>query len=313
VPTLRIPVALSLLLAVWNIGSSPSASGSSQLVRSEQVVRSGVDIVTVTATVIDAEGRLASGLPREAFEIFEDGEQQTITQFTNERVPVGLGLLLDTSDSMYGQRILDARRVVERFLFELLDETDECFVLAFNHYPHVISRWTSTPDEVKEALASLKPSGGTAIYDAILGALPMIARRTRERAAVLVISDGADTASDATVSEVRKSLLRSDAFVYAIAIDSPKRQAINASVNETALTEITGQSGGRTEIVRDMDGLQTATARIAEELNHQYVMAYASPRATDGKYHSIRVRVAAPGHKVRARNGYVGVSKVKSH
>jgi Ca-activated chloride channel homolog len=313
VPTLRIPVALSLLLAVWNIGSSPSASGLSQLVRSEQVVRSGVDIVTVTATVIDAEGRLASGLPREAFEIFEDGEQQTITQFTNERVPVGLGLLLDTSDSMYGQRILDARRVVERFLFELLDETDECFVLAFNHYPHVISRWTSTPDEVKEALASLKPSGGTAIYDAILGALPMIARRTRERAAVLVISDGADTASDATVSEVRKSLLRSDAFVYAIAIDSPKRQAINASVNETALTEITGQSGGRTEIVRDMDGLQTATARIAEELNHQYVMAYASPRATDGKYHSIRVRVAAPGHKVRARNGYVGVSKVKSH
>ena len=74
------------------------------------------------------------GLPREAFEIFEDGEPQAITQFTNERVPVGLGVLLDTSDSMFGRRIVDARAAVERFLFELLDPDDEFFVMAFNHY-----------------------------------------------------------------------------------------------------------------------------------------------------------------------------------
>jgi Ca-activated chloride channel family protein len=303
-------LSLTLLAIALSGASGPAASP--QLVRSDQVLRSGVDIVTVTATVLDADGRLVTGLTRDAFEVYEDGERQTITQFTNERVPVGLGLLLDTSDSMFGQRIVDARKVVERFLFELLDSADESFVLAFNHYPHIISRWTSTPDEVKQALAALKPSGGTAIYDAVLGALPMIARRTRERAAVVVISDGADTASDATVSDVRKSLLRSDAFVYAIAIDSPRRQAINARVNETALSEITGQSGGRTEVVRDMDGLQSATARIAEELNSQYVLAYASPRATDGKYHSIRVKVTTPGHRVRARNGYVGTSKTRS-
>ena len=277
--------------------------------RSTQVLRSRVDIVMVTATVLDADGKLAPGLPREAFEIFEDGEKQTISQFSNTRVPVGLGLLLDMSDSMFGQRIVDARLVVERFLFELMDKSDESFVLAFNHYPHIISRWTSTPDEVREALSGLKPSGGTAIYDAVIGALPMLARRSRERAALLVISDGADTASDATLNEVRKSLLRSDAFVYAVAIDSPTRQAINTRVNETALAEITNQSGGRTEVVRDVDGLRAATARIAEELNSQYVMAYASPRATDGRYHSIRVRVTQPGYKVRARNGYVGVSK----
>jgi VWFA-related protein len=83
-------------------------------------------------------------------------------------------------------------------------------------------------------------------------------------------------------------------------------------VNAAALGEITSQSGGRTEVVQDMDGLRAATARIAEELNSQYVMAYASPRATDGKYHSIRVRVTRPGYKVRARNGYVGVAKPRS-
>ena len=305
-PTLRLLALVALALSV-------SASGSRQQTkRGDNVLRSGVDIVMVTATVQDADGRLVTGLERDVFEVFEDGDRQTITQFTNERVPVGLGVLLDVSDSMFGQRIVDARSVVERFLFELLDASDAWFVLAFNHYPHIISRWNSTADEVKAALAALKPSGGTAIYDAVIGALPMIARRTRERAALLVISDGADTASDATVADVRKALLRSEAFVYAVAIDSPKRQAINTRVNETALSEITGQSGGRTEVVRDMEGLQAATARIAEELNSQYVFAYASPRATDGKYHSIRVRVTLPGHKVRARNGYVGVGKPKS-
>jgi Ca-activated chloride channel homolog len=301
---------LRLALVVAVLAVAPPSPG--QVVQSNQVLRSGVDVVTVTATVVDAEGKLVTGLTKDAFEVYEDGERQTITQFTNQRVPVGLGLLLDVSDSMFGARIVDARTVVERFLFELLDASDESFVLAFNHYPHIVSRWTSTPGEVREALAGLKPSGGTAIYDAVLGALPMIARRTKERAALLVISDGADTASDASVGEVRKALLRSDAFVYAVAIDSPARQVINTRVNETALSEITGQSGGRTEVVRDMEGLQAATARIAEELNSQYVMAYPSPRATDGKYHSIRVRVTLPGHRVRARNGYVGLSRVKS-
>ncbi len=301
---------LRLALVVAVLAVAPPSPG--QVVQSNQVLRSGVDVVTVTATVVDADGKLVTGLTKEAFEVYEDGERQTITQFTNQRVPVGLGLLLDVSDSMFGARIVDARTVVERFLFELLDTSDESFVLAFNHYPHIVSRWTSTPGEVREALAGLKPSGGTAIYDAVIGALPMIARRTKERAALLVISDGADTASDASVGEVRKALLRSDAFVYAVAIDSPTRQVINTRVNETALSEITGQSGGRTEVVRDMEGLQAATARIAEELNSQYVMAYPSPRATDGKYHSIRVRVTLPGHRVRARNGYVGLSRVKS-
>ena len=306
------PTRLVAILGLTALAIATASATPQQIQRSDRVLRSGVDVVAVTATVLDAEGRLAQGLPREAFEVFEDGEPQTITQFTNERVPVGLGMLLDMSDSMFGRRMVDARAAVEQFLFELLHADDEFFVLAFNHYPHILTRWTSTPEDVRLALAAVKPSGGTAIYDAVVGALPMIGRRTRERAALVVISDGADTASDLTVAEVRTSLLRSDAFVYAIAIDSPSRQAINTRVNPGALGELTGQSGGRTEVVQDMDGLRAATARIAEELNSQYVMAYASPHATDGKYHSIRVRVTRPGYKVRARNGYVGVAKPRS-
>ena len=267
--------------------------------------QSGVDLISVTATVIDRDGHLVIGLPREAFEVFEDGERQTITQFTNERVPVSLAVLLDVSDSMYGQRLVDARSAVERFLFDLLDDEDEFSVVAFNHQPRPLTPWTQTPDVVRSAMSTLKPFGATALYDALLTVLPMMGTRTKQRASVLIISDGADTASDAGLREVRSALVRSDAFVYAIAVDPPAKRAINETVNVGALNEITGGSGGNTELVHQTAEIVEATARIAKELNSQYVLGYHSPKPLDGSYRSIRVRATDPGYRVRARRGYI--------
>ncbi len=237
--------------------------------RAERPFQTGIEVTSITATVTDGEGHLVVDLPREAFEVFEDGDRQPITQFTRERVPVGLGVLLDISDSMFGRRIEDARTAVDRFLFDLLDPADEFFLMAFNHKPRAMTGWTRVQTEVQRALAGLRPSGGTAIYDAIVESMPLIEVRTRTRGALLVISDGADTASTAGLRDVRAALLRSDVFIYAIAIDSPERQPINTRVNAEALREITGESGGRTEIVRSSTDLVEATARIAEELNSQ--------------------------------------------
>ena len=131
--------------------------------------KSGVEIISITATVTDAEGHLVRDLPQEAFEVFEDGERQTITQFTNQRVPVGLAMLLDASDSMYGPRIRDARQAVDRFLFDLLDPSDEFFVFSFNHRPRPLTAWGRDRDIVQRALGTIQPSGGTAVYDAVLG------------------------------------------------------------------------------------------------------------------------------------------------
>jgi VWFA-related protein len=273
--------------------------------RDDRLFQSGVDVISITATVTDKEGHLITGLGREAFEVYEDSTLQTITQFTNERVPVGLGVLLDVSDSMFGKRIQDARAAVDRFLFELLDETDQFFILGFNHSPKVLTGWTHVPEEVRRALDGIKPFGGTAVYDAVIESLPVIGRRTRQRAALLIISDGADTASTATLREVRSALHRSDAFLYAIAIDPPERQAINTRVNPQTLRELTAESGGRTEVVQNTTQLNEATARIAEELNSQYVLGYSSPRGNDGQFHSIRVRAPGTEYRVRARTGYV--------
>jgi Ca-activated chloride channel family protein len=272
-------------------------------------LRSSVELTVVTATVRDENGKLVTGLPREAFEVFEDGVAVPIAQFSNERVPLGLGLLLDISDSMFGRRIKDAEGAVERFLTSLLDPTDAFFLMTFNHQPQLLFGWQSDATGVHDSLAALRPTGATAIYDAMTAAMPYLENRPRERAAMVLITDGADTASDITLHDLRPALLRSDAFVYAIAIDTPEPQYIAHRVNVDTLNEITGQSGGRTEVVRATEDLDTATASIAEELNHQYVIGYSSPHPGDGQYHSIRVRATNRVYKVRARSGYVAARR----
>ena len=274
-----------------------------------RVFRSAIDVTTVNATVLDHDGHLVTGLPREAFDVYEDGRLQTVTQFTNERVPVSLGILLDVSDSMFGRRIQEARDAIERFVVDLLHREDEFSILAFNHQYHLLTRWTSDRAVASLVMQPLRPFGSTAIYDAILASLPMVDTRNRQRAALLVISDGADTASDAALRDVRFAMHRSDAFVYAVAIDTSNPQAINTRVNPAALGEITSQSGGRTLVVHDTADAINALSEIAEELNRQYLMGYSSPKGADGQYHSIHVRVRDTDYRVRARDGYVAVPR----
>ena len=109
----------------------------------------------------------------------------------------------------------------------------------------------------------------------------MFDRRTRPRAALVVISDGADTASDRSLRQARDAVVKRDAFVYAIAIDAPGAAA-STRVNPAALRDLTGPTGGYTEVVREAADLGPATQRIAEELNSQYTIGYEPSRALDG-------------------------------
>jgi Ca-activated chloride channel family protein len=279
-------------------------------IRDAHIFRSNTEVVSVTVTVRDAQGQLVTDLPRDAFDVREDGESQGVTQFTRERVPLSLVVLLDTSDSMFGSRLQDARDAVERFVTGLLDPSDEFAIAAFNHQLRVVLDWTDSVTGVHNVLERLRSTGSTALYDAISGVLPLIDLRHRERAAVLVISDGTDTASDAKLRDVQSALNRNEAFVYAVAIDAPDRRPINASVNTVALATITDQSGGHTETVQSTGALLDALQRIAEELNHQYLVGYATPRRPDEKYHTIRVRIRDhPDYHVQARRGYVATRR----
>ena len=185
-----------------------------------------------------------------------------------------------------------------------------CHCTATNHAPDwSVNSSASTSPSALAVLRPLRPFGSTAIYDAIAAALPLIEARRRPRAALLVVSDGADTASDTRLPDLRSQLLRSDAFVYAVAIDAPDRRPINAPINPAALAEITDQSGGRTRVVHSSDDLSAAFEEITKELNSQYLIGYSSGKGADGKYHSIRVRVRGTDDRVRARSGYVATPR----
>ena len=269
-----------------------------------QVFRSGIELVQVTVTVRDESGRLVSDLSREDFEVFEDGVPHAVTQFQRGRVPVSLGVVLDISGSMYGQRIRDARLALERFFVDLLEPSDEVFLIVFNHDPKLEEPWTLGPASLGGRLDDVRPYGGTAIYDAMAMALPLFDSRSHQRAAVVLISDGSDTASDASVRDIQRTLRSSDAFVYAVAIDAPKSRPINDQVNPHTLRGITDDTAAITEVVHDSPDLAPATERIAEELNHQYTLGYPPNHPPDGKFHRIRVRVKGGDFRVRARRGY---------
>jgi VWFA-related protein len=264
-----------------------------------------IEVVTVTVAVTDPEGRLVTDLSQDEFELFEDAQPQTITQFTRDRVPVSLAVLLDVSDSMVGMRLLDARQALDRFLFELLSRDDEYALVVFNHQPVVASTWTDNPAKVTPALDALRGWGGTAIYDAVHSVLPLLDKRHRQRGAAVVISDGADTASDIQIRDLRSRMLRTDAFIYAIGIDRDDPRAMRTRINPYSLRQITDDTGGYTEIVKDTSDLGPATARIADELNKQYTLGYTPARPPDSQFHGIRVRVKRANHRVRARRGYI--------
>jgi Ca-activated chloride channel homolog len=272
-----------------------------------QLFRGGVDLVVVNATVKDRDGRLVPGLGRDDFRIYEDGVEQRVAQFTGERVPVSLGIAVDISDSMIGDRIDEARHAIDRFVLDLLAENDEAFLLVFNHYPRLTAPWTVPPRRLAGRLDSVRPFGGTALYDALMRAASMFDKRRNQRCGLVVISDGADTASDAKPQEVLRRLNESDAFVFGIAIDAPLGPAISQHFSPEALREISGQTGGYTEVIHANAELRDATARIANELNCQYTLAFAPAHGPDGQYHTIRVATRDPGAVVRARRGYTHV------
>ena len=181
--------------------------------------RSGVELVNVTATVTDEDGRFVAGLRQEDFKVFEDGEEQPVSHFSNERVPVSLGILLDTSGSMTPEKMSAARAAIDRFIYDLLGPNDELFFMQFASRPDLIQDWTSDRRRISRAVASVGSQGGTAMYDAIADAVPVAQEGKNRKKAILVISDGNDTNSGTSAGELRRLIRESEVMVYALGVD----------------------------------------------------------------------------------------------
>ena len=182
--------------------------------------RTGVELINVTATVTDAGGRFVSGLQKEDFRVYQDDQLQPITHFNSERVPVSLGIILDTSGSMDGEKMAAARMALNRFLLELLGPEDEVFLFRFDARPELVHEWTTDRRRVSEALNRIKPRGGTAMYDAVAEAIPLAQAGKHRKKALVIISDGNDTSSQTAIQELKAQIRETEVLVYAIGIDA---------------------------------------------------------------------------------------------
>ena len=269
--------------------------------------RGGIDLVSVTATVTDGDGRFVADLRKEDFSVYEDGKRQTLTQFTRERVPISLGILLDASGSMNAEKLRAAKAAISHLVFSLLEKEDELFFIEFGFNARLTQGWTTDRRLIRYALDDVShPAGDTALYDAIALAVPTAEEGRHVKKALLVISDGNDTRSLITMTELRRTIVESDVLVYAVGIDNPPgaRQE-SERVDVAALRQITDDTGGRTEAVRGGGGLDAAIARIANELRQQYSLGYSTSVPRDGQWHELRVEVRDRRLNVRARHGFI--------
>ncbi len=303
------------------------------------VFRATTESVVVPVTVTDRSGRFVSGLTADQFEISDAGERRAITQFSTERVPVSLGILLDISGSMATDpkgraideaRWADTRRALE-LLVQRLNPRDEVFFAAFSDKVGLAVPWTREHERVPRAFAALRPGGYTAFFDAVKLIAPAFQRAEHARKVLLVISDGRDslvprisgglspvsrprTREEQVQQEIhqRQQALRglavggaqsavkkSGAALYAIGMGTGK----GAYVDLQNLESLTSDSGGYVEAISEPSEITAAVARIFDELQSQYILAF-EPSHADGKYHEISVTHKNRDLRVRARAGY---------
>ena len=328
----RTSGAIAALVLIAGAGTQAQQSGQAKP-SPGFVFRTSVDLINVTATVTDSQGRFVSGLRMEDFEVYEDGKLQTISQFDSERVPVSLGIVLDTSGSMAGEKMSAAADAVRRFVDDLLGPQDEVFLIRFDNRVRVVSDWTENRSAVSRAVAGIRPGGGTALYDAMSDAIPLGEQGTRRKKALVLISDGNDQNSSTDVDTVQQQIRESELLVYAIGIDGAESMVQSLPriilqfplpgssrppagrttspgdrLNVRVLRSITDDSGGRTEIVRNTRDLDAATAGIASELSRQYFLGYSTSSPRDGRWHTIDVRVKRGNYTIRARKGFIADS-----
>jgi len=226
-PRRLVPLAGAAVAFVLTVALPPTALRGQQPSPSSAQrpsFGSAVDLVIVNATVTDEEGHFVRGLSQADFEVREDGRPQTISVFSSDRVPVSLGIALDLSNSMKGDKMRSARAALDRLLTDLLDRDDEIFLYGFSNEPELLQGWTTKRSLLQKALNRVTPGGLTALYDTTAKAVSLAATGKHRKKALVLISDGTDTTSRTDASDLKRQIQESEVLVYAIGIDaSPRR------------------------------------------------------------------------------------------
>lgn len=282
---------------------------------------------SVTVTVTNPQGGYIPGLQRDDFTLYEDGVPQEITYFnTGDSEPVSLGLIVDTSGSMKN-KIDRARQALRRFI-DSIRAQDEVFLSEFNQQPSLLQDFTDSRTLLMQAVSLLRPMGGTALYDAILDGLRRVKTGQNQKKALIVVTDGIDTGSFASLGQVINAAKRSGVLLYTIGIGNPQGGggiggptimigpfAVvgggmgDDRVDSHTLRQISGETGGEHFLLNPADVmgssavLDSAVQAISRELRQQYTLGYRSSLPPD-RYRSVRVETRRDDVTVRTQKGH---------
>ncbi len=288
--------AVVLAVSVFAIG----------LAAQEPTFRLSTQIVSLFATVTDAQNRLVPDLVQEDFEVFDNDKPQKLLVFNSDTLPVSVVVMLDTSGSMTATIAL-LKQAAEQFLIRLLPE-DKAIVGAFNDKIEVGSEFTSNRDRLITDVRDLDFGNGTRLYDAIAEGLNLL-KGIEGRRVILVFTDGDDTSSRTRRGTVLERARLEEVMIYAIGFESEVFDGTRMVKSRPdgglrGLAEETG--GGYFELKKSAD-LGSTFSRVAQELHSQYVLGFEAQQL-DGKVHKLSVRVKRAGMNARARRSYVAGS-----
>lgn len=292
--------------------SSGLAQGTAE--NAQATFRSGVDLVTVSATVRDNKGRLVKDLTKRNFEVVDRGERRAISEFRSDQAPMSLAILFDVSGSMdIAARSTAAKFAAHHLLSQLEEGRDEAGLFAFDSRLREVAPFTVDTRALKGALGEVDPFGATSLHDAILAAAERVASRPFPRRAVVVLTDGIDTASRLSPAEVSAKAAAIDVPVYIIAtvlsIDDPGSDHATPGSKRTApasvgtIEDLARWTGGALYYSSTSASAYKSARSVIDELRHLYLIAF-EPGTAPG-WHPIEIRTSGKDFVVRTRGGYV--------
>jgi Ca-activated chloride channel homolog len=279
-----------------------------------KMIKRDVDLALVNVTVTDPYNRLVTGLDPDNFRVYEDNVEQEIASFSEEDVPISIGVIFDLSGSM-SNKIGKSRDAAIQF-FKTANPQDEFFLVTFNDRAELTSNFTNNVEDLQSSLMMSPPKGRTALLDAIyLGLSEMRGARNAKRA-LLIISDGGDNHSRYNESDIKRLVREADTQIYAIGIFDPLgyRNRTPEELNgPSLLSDICDMTGGRVFPVERIEDLPDIATKISMELRNQYVLGYhPSNKAHDARWRKIKVKLRPPKGlpplSVYAKTGYYAPS-----
>jgi VWFA-related protein len=265
--------------------------------------------VRLNVSVLDSSGRMVGGLPKDAFHVVEDGVPQTILSFRHEDLPVSIGLLIDSSGSMYDKRSAVDKASLD--LIRLSNPKDEEFLVDFSQEAFIDQDFTSSLEQLQEGLSYIKSTGSTAAYDALVASADYMTKRAKNPKQVLVIiTDGDDNASSATLEQAIRRIQDLDGpVIYCIGLlfgDDVDRHEVHHA--KAVLEQIALQTGGVAYFPKSLKEVDAIAGEVAADIRAQYTISYRSTNPPSrGGYRQLKVDAKAKGYgrlDVRTRSGY---------